>query len=190
MLLLLCGCLLFFGTHSLSIIRPQLRTTFVARYGANAWQGIYSLIAAAGLGLMIYGYGAARESSAWLFAPPAWSRHAAMTLMLPVFILIAAAYIPGRIKTAVRHPMLAGTVLWAASHLPANGRIADIVFFGSFLAWALADLLSMTWRNERPNRRLPAGKYNDVAAIMIGLAAYVLMLFAHGAVTGIALVGR
>ena len=40
--------------------------------------------------------------------------HLAMLLMLPVFPLILAAYLPGRIARALRHPMLIATVLCQA----------------------------------------------------------------------------
>ena len=54
--------------------------------------------------------------------------------MLPAVILVVAAYIRGRIYTAVKHPMLAGVKLWAAAHLLANGDLGGIILFGSFLA--------------------------------------------------------
>ena len=75
MWILILGCLLFFGVHSLAMVYPALCERFTARYGANPWQGLYSLIAAIGLALMVYGYGAARVDSAWLYTPPTWSRH-------------------------------------------------------------------------------------------------------------------
>ena len=189
MWILILGCLLFFGVHSLAMVYPALRERFTARYGANPWQGLYSLIAAIGLALMIYGYGAARVDSAWLYSPPTWSRHAAFALMLPVFVLLAAAYIPGRIRQRLGHPMLMAVVLWSAAHLLANGRVADVVLFGSFLVWSLLDWLSMAWRSERAIRHLPSGKWNDAIAMVLGLAAYVLFAFyLHGWVTGVPLV--
>ena len=123
MWILILGCLLFFGVHSLAMVYPALCERFTARYGANPWQGLYSLIAAIGLALMVYGYGAARVDSAWLYTPPTWSRHTAFALMLPVFVLLAAAYIPGRIRQRLGHPMLMAVVLWSAAHLLANGRV-------------------------------------------------------------------
>ena len=108
--------------------------------------------------------------------------------MLPVFVLLAAAYIPGRIRQRLGHPMLMAVVLWSAAHLLANGRVADVVLFGSFLVWSLLDWLSMAWRSERAIRRLPSGKWNDAIAVVVGLAAYVLFAFyLHGWVTGVPL---
>ena len=108
--------------------------------------------------------------------------------MLPVFVLLAAAYIPGRIRQRLGHPMLMAVVLWSAAHLLANGRVADVVLFGSFLVWSLLDWLSMAWRSERTIRRLPGGKWNDAIAVVVGLAAYVLFAFyLHGWITGVPL---
>ena len=35
--------------------------------------------------------------------------------------------------------MLLATKVWALAHLLANGSLADVVLFGSFLAWAVAE---------------------------------------------------
>jgi hypothetical protein len=67
-----------------------------------------------GLGLIVWGYAQARLSPTVVWAPPVGLRHAALTLMLPVFPLLTAAYVPGRIsRWAGGHPMLVGTLLWA-----------------------------------------------------------------------------
>ena len=47
--------------------------------------------------------------------------------MLPVFLLLLSAYLPGRIKAAVKHPMLTATKTWALAHLLANGMLADVL---------------------------------------------------------------
>ena len=53
--------------------------------------------------------------------------------MLPVFTLFLAAYLPGRIKGALKHPMLISVMLWALAHLIATGMLANVVLFGGFL---------------------------------------------------------
>ena len=42
-----------------------------------------------------------------------------------LFVLLAAAYIPSRIRTAVTHPMLAAVKLWAFAHLLVRGDLAS-----------------------------------------------------------------
>jgi uncharacterized membrane protein len=102
-------------------------------------------------------------------------------LLVPVFPLFLAAYFRGRIQAATRHPMLAAVKLWAAAHLLANGTLADVLLFGAFLAWAVADRLSMKRRTARPIPGAPPSKANDLIAVVGGLviyAAFVLGLHA------------
>lgn len=188
MSILIIGCLLFFGIHSVQIVCPNARQVVVLRHGERLWQLGYAIVAGIGLVLIVFGYGQARQDAALLYAAPLWGRHAAMLLMLPVFPLLLAAYFPARIQHAVRHPMLIATCLWACAHLLANGGLADAVLFGSFGAWAALDLLSFSWRPARAIRRFPARSYNDVIAVAAGLALYgFFVLLGHRWVTGVPL---
>jgi uncharacterized membrane protein len=176
MVLLIAGLAIFLGVHSIAIVAPTARDRWAAAIGANAWRGIYSLLAAAGLALMIYGYGLARQAPTVVYAPPLWLRHAAMLLMLPVFPLLIAAYMPGRIKSAAKHPMLAAVKIWALAHLIANGMLADVLLFGGFLAWAVADRISLKRRVARPVAGAAPSRWNDAIAVVGGLAIYALFL--------------
>jgi uncharacterized membrane protein len=171
------GLLLFFAAHSVSIIDEGWRNRMATRLGEPAWQGIYSLISLAGLALMIWGYGMARQVALPLYAPPVWARHLALLVMLPVFPLLIATYLPGRIQHAARHPMLLATMLWAVAHLLANGNLADVLLFGAFLTWAAVDRLSLSRRMPRPLPMLPAGKRNDLIALAGGTGIYLAFLF-------------
>lgn len=171
---LLAGLLLFFGTHVVSIVAPAWRNRMVARLGEMPWKGLYSLVSIAGFVLMIYGYGITRHDPVVLYVPPAWMRYATAILMLPVFPLLLAAYFPGRIKAALKHPMLAATKFWALAHLLANGMLGDVALFGSFLAWAVADRISFKRRTQGPIAGAPPGKFNDAIAVAGGLALYVV----------------
>ena len=148
--ILILGLIIFLGAHSVSIAAPAWRDRAIARLGERPWKGLYSLISIAGFVLIIVGYGIARQQPIVLYSPPAALRHVAMLLMLPVFVLAFAAYLPGRIKSATKHPLLAATKLWALAHLLANGAAADVLLFGGFLAWAAADRVSLKRRVQRP----------------------------------------
>lgn len=187
---LILGLLLFLGVHSLSIVSPAGRDRLVDRLGENAFKGLYSLVSFAGLGLLVWGYGLAREAPVLLYALPGGFRHLAALLMLPVFVLLLAAYLPGRIKTAAKHPMLLAVKLWALSHLLAQsvtgGTLADLLLFGGFLMWAVADRVSLKRRTVRAVPALPAGVWNDAIAVVGGLALYALMVFwAHAWLFGV-----
>jgi len=177
MLPLVLGLVLFLGAHSVSIVAPQWRDAMAARLG-NGWRGVYSLVSIVGFALIVYGYGATRGRFAVLYVPPLSLRYAAVVLMAFVFPLLLAAYLPGRIRTATRHPMLAATKIWATAHLLANGALPDVVLFGAVLAWAVVDRISLKRRTPRPIATLPASPVNDVVAIVLGLALYAV--FIHG----------
>ena len=191
MTLLITGLLLFLGVHSTAIIAPEWRTAQVARRGEAAWKGLYALLSIAGFVVLIYGYGVARQSPVVLYTPPTFTRHLALLLMLPVFPLLIAAYLPGRIKTAAKHPMLLAVKLWALAHLLANGSLHDVVLFGTFLAWAVADRISM--KRRMVARAVPVASprpMNDAIALAGGLAVYaVFVLWAHLKLIGVSPLG-
>lgn len=192
MLVLLLGLVLFLGVHSVRIVAPAWREAMIARRGETAWKGVYSLVAGLGLVLIVWGYGLARAEPVVLYSPPVWARHLALVLMMPVFVMLAAAYIPGRIKTALKHPMLAAVKLWAVAHLIANGTLADVVLFGSFLAWAVADRISVKRRPaaEGAVPGLPPAPANDLIAVVVGATLYVVfLLFLHRWLFGVSPLG-
>jgi uncharacterized membrane protein len=188
---LLLGLVLFFGVHSVSIVNDPWRDRMAARLGERGWQGAYALVAAVGLVLIVWGYGLARQHPVVLYTPPAWLHIVAMTLLVPAFPLLLAAYLPGRIQAAAKHPMLAATKLWAAAHLLANGTLADVLLFGAFLVWAVLDRISMKRRTQRPVPGIPPSPANDLVAVAGGLALYAaFVLWLHGWLIGVPLIGR
>lgn len=187
---LIIGLIIFLGVHSVSIAAPGWRDTQVARFGEVPWKGIYAVIALIGLVLLITGYGAARQSPVVLYTPPAWLRHVNLLLMLPVFPLLIAAYLPGWISRTTRHPMLLAVKLWAFGHLLANGMLADVLLFGGLLAWAVIDRISLKRRSPRPVPHAPASRANDLIAVVGGLAIYLLFVWrAHLWLIGVSPVG-
>jgi len=169
---LIIGLILLLGIHSVSIVSVSWRDTVVARIGQAPWQAVYSVVAIAGLTLVVWGYGMARQSPTILYIPPSWLRDVAVLLMVPVFPLVFAAYLPGRVKAVMKHPMLVATKLWAAAHLLANGSLADVLLFGSLLAWAVADRVSVKSRSPRDLPAAPPSRWNDPLAVFVGLSLY------------------
>jgi uncharacterized membrane protein len=183
---LIAGLLIFLSVHSVSIAAPAWRDKTAARMGEGAWKGAYSLISIASFVLLVWGYGVARQDPIVLYTPPIWTRSLSAVLMLPVFPLLLAAYFPGRIKAALKHPMLAAVKFWALAHLIANGTLADLLLFGGFLAWAVADRISFKRRPQRPLHTLPASKLNDAIAVVLGLVLYaVFMQWLHARLIGV-----
>ena len=176
MTVLVVGLIVFLGIHSISIFAPDFRNRTAARLGSGPWRGIYSLISLVGFVLIVWGYGLARREPVMLYNPPFWTHYATAVLMLPVFPLIFAPYFPGRIKAALKHPMLLAVVLWAVAHLISNGTLADLLLFGGFLGWAVADRLSYRHRQPRPLKGAPPAARNDVIVVIVGLAIYALFV--------------
>ena len=191
MLMLCAGLILFLGLHTFRVVAPDTRDRLVKDWGEGKWKGVYSLIAALGLGLIVYGYGQARLAPIVLWTPPLWTRHLALLLMVPFFTLLAAAYVPGtKMKAAIGHPMVASVKLWALAHLLANGNGADVLLFGSFLAWAVLDFISLRRRDRKHGRTYRRGIVaRDLMAAAIGTAFWAAFVFyLHRALIGVALV--
>lgn len=189
MLLFLIGLAIFLGVHSVSIVAPGWRAGVVARRGEKWWKGVYSLVAGVGLAMLVIGYGLARREPVLLYSPPAALRHLVLLVMVPVFPLLFAAYLPGRIRRTVKHPMLLAVKFWAAAHLLANGMLVDVILFGAFLAWAVADRISVKHRSAAEAHAAPAAPpspWNDPIAVVGGLAVYAMfVLWAHRWLIGV-----
>ena len=192
MLPLLLGMLLFTGIHLLTT-QVDLRQGLIRRYGGAAYKGFYSLAALAGLVLIVLGYHKAQlmpGKNPQLWSPPTWGRHATMALMLPVFPLLLAAYLPGRITVAVRHPMLLAVKIWAAAHLLVRGDAASLLLFGGILAWAVIDRISLKQREAAGLVTIKGGPVlNDVIAVVGGLLLYAVFLkWGHALLVGVRLI--
>ena len=184
---LLLGLLLFFGVHSTAIVAPLWRDRSMLRLGGAAWRTLYSVLSLAGLLLIIHGFALARTAPTVWYTPAAWLHRVALVLMVPVFPLLLAAYFPGRIQAAAKHPMLVAIKLWATAHLLANGMAADVLLFGSFLAWAVIDRMSLKRRSLRARVGAAPSPWNDPMVAVVGLAAYlVFALWAHRWLFGVA----
>jgi uncharacterized membrane protein len=176
MAFLIAGLVLFLGAHSVSIVNEPWRNRVATRIGEKGWQGLYGIVAITGFVLIVWGYGLAREHPVIIYAPPAGMRHLTLLLMLPVFPMLLSAYLPGRIQSTLKHPMLAAVKLWAFAHLLANGNLRDVALFGSFLIWAVADRISMKRRTQRPIPGAPPSPANDAIAVVAGLILYVAFI--------------
>jgi len=176
MSLFVIGLAIFLGAHSLSIVNRPWRDRQVARLGEPAWKGLYAVISLLGFGLLCYGYGMTREAPLVLYTAPTFLKHLAFALLLPVFPLLFAVYMPGHLKARAKHPMLLATKLWATAHLLVNGNLADVLLFGGFLVWAVADRISVKRREQRVVVLGPHAVRNDVIAIAAGLVVYVIFI--------------
>jgi uncharacterized membrane protein len=191
LLVMILGLVLFLGVHTLSTQR-ELRARVIASAGEGGYKIGYALVSLLGFALIVWGF-AHYRATGWIdvWHPPTALKHVTVALMLPAVILVVAAYIRGRIYTALKHPMLTGVKLWAAAHLLANGDLGSIILFGSFLGWAVFDRISLKRRADSGAPPIPVGgPGNDLIAVAVGLIAYLALAFAfHPVVIGVAVVG-
>ena len=191
LLVMILGLVLFFGVHTLTTQR-EVRARVIATAGEGGYKMGYALVSVLGLALIIWGF-ARYRATGWIdvWYPPVAFKHITVALMLPAVILVVASYIRGRIYTTLKHPMLTGVKLWAASHLLANGDLGSIILFGSFLGWAVFDRISLKHRTDGGAPPIPVGgPGNDLIAVAVGLVAYLALAFAfHPVVIGVPVVG-
>jgi uncharacterized membrane protein len=181
------GLVIFLGTHVFVTMRDR-RDALVARIGDWPYRGLFSLVSIVGIVLIGYGFAAYRATGPiMLWYPPAWTRHIVVALMWPASIMVAAAYIPGNIKRVLKHPMLVGVKTWAFAHLCANGDLGGIILFGSVLAWAVYDRITLKRRKDAGAPPIPGGGVkNDIIAIVIGTIVYLALGFVfHPIVIGV-----
>ena len=188
MYMLILGLVLFLGVHSVRIVANDWRTATITRLGEGAWKGLFSLASIAGLALLVWGFGQARQQPVFLWVAPVGMRHLASVLTLLAFILLTAAYVPGNaIKAKLHHPMVLGVALWALAHLLANGNLAHVILFGSFWVWAIFDFRAAKARDRANKTAYAAGRIAATAmTVVLGILAWALFAFwAHGLLIGV-----
>ncbi|MGO4570981.1 NnrU family protein [Microvirga sp. 2TAF3] len=190
MTLLVLGLILFLGTHAFSMARNP-RAAIIMKIGEGPYKGLYSLLSLAGIVLIAIGFGRYRQAGYIpVWDPPTWTRHLALVLVWFAFVAVTAAYLPGRIKRGLKHPMLAGVKIWAFAHLIANGDLGSILLFGSFLVWAVLARISAKNRDVAAEHGAPTNApsdfRNDALAVVIGTAAYlVFLIWLHPLLIGV-----
>jgi uncharacterized membrane protein len=190
--IMILGLAVFIGTHLITTRREQ-RAGLIARFGEGTYKGLYAVASIIGVVLIAYGYSRYRATG-WIdvWYPPAWTRHVTVLLVWPAIIMFVAAYSPGRIKTTLKHPMLVGTKLWALAHLVSNGDLGSIILFGSILAWAVVDRISLKRRTDAGSPPIPVGGVTkDVIAVVAGTLIYLALAFwFHPYVIGVPVFAR
>jgi uncharacterized membrane protein len=161
--LLLAATAAFILTHFAS--STPLRGAAVRAVGVWPWRGIYSLVAFATLGWMIWAYRHAPGGA------PLWPplRQLPVFVMPLAFVLLACGYArnptivgaekllknedPARGMIRItRHPLMWAIILWSLAHIAARADARAIVFFGGlFLVAALGTLLMDRKKRTDPN---------------------------------------
>lgn len=189
MTLLIAGLVVFLGIHTLTTLRAP-RAVLIGNLGEGPYKGLYSVVSAVGLVLIVWGFAHYRNTSYHqLWTPPQWLHPVAMVLVWFAFVALAAAYSPlGRIKSTLRHPMLVGVKSWALAHLLVNGDLGGIVLFGSLLLWSGYDRMALKRRGDKGAPSVQGVTVGDAIALVAGSVAYAAMFWLHPLVIGVAIV--
>jgi len=192
---LILGLILFLGAHSVRIWADGWRNQTIEAYGEKTFKGVHALVSLLGFYLLIVGYGEARLETVALWNPPVFTKHISILLMLFSSILLMAAYVPrNHLKMRLGHPMVLSVKVWALSHLLANGNLADLLLFGSFLMWAVLNFRSARARDRVLLAESQSTDQPKMLATLItlvgGMAIWALITFVlHAKVVGVAPMG-
>jgi uncharacterized membrane protein len=166
MIWLIVGLVLFLGAHSVRIFAEEWRTQTQAAWGELPFKGAYTVVSVLGFAAIIVGYGEARLQPWVLWTPPIATRHVSILLMLFASVLLVAAYVPrNHIKLRLKHPMVLSVKVWALSHLLANGNLADVILFGSFLTWAVFNFRAARARDRLSELPAVAAQDAEIAEV-------------------------
>jgi uncharacterized membrane protein len=198
---LILGLILFLGAHSVRVFADDWRTQKMAAWGDKAFKGVHALLSLLGFYLLVVGYGEARLQTVALWNPPMFTKHISLLLMLFASILLFAAYVPrNHFKMRLGHPMVLSVKVWALSHLLANGNLADVVLFGTFLIWSVLNFKSARARDRIQMQHTQSSdsaseevKPNLLASLVTlfgGMGLWALITFVlHAKVVGVAPLG-
>ena len=213
----------FVAIHTV-ISRPAFREPLVARLGRGGYGTVHGIVSVLGMAAVFWAFFRAPYLELW---PSSAALRAVPALAMPLACILAVASItnpyaglsgdrlpegdnqaPG-ILGLTRHPAPWALILWGAAHVVANGDLAGLLFFGTFLVFAaFAPVLV----DSRRRRLCGEGAWSRFAAatsttpffsairnhakidwrgigwtpLAIGLALYGAILLIHGTVFGVA----
>lgn len=178
MTLLIIGLIIFLGSHSCRIFAESWRNHMIDRLGEVKWKGLYTIVSLIGLVIVVIGYGQARQNPVVLWQPATYLLHIAVLLNLVAFIFLAGSSPSNNaIRLKLKHPMILGVKVWALAHLLANGTLADLILFGSFLLWAVLDFRSARKRPVHMAEKAAVSTKATIVVVVSGIAVWAVFVF-------------
>lgn len=184
MSLLLAGIILWFVVHSLPAAAPHKRDALVAKLGEQPYRGIFSLVIVASLVMIVFGWKSAVPSA--IYQPLMGPGILPSVLVLVGLVFFFASQVNGNIKRILRHPQMAGTILWAVAHLLTNGDSRSVVLFGGMAIWAVFEIVMINRREGPRAEPGPASGKFDLIAVVIGGVAFAVIGHFHLQLFGVA----
>ena len=185
--ILVAGVLLWAVVHLMPAMAQSVRASCVNKLGENGYKGVFSLLIALSLVLIVVGWRGATPD--YVYHLPPMVKHISMTLMLLSFILLGASMYPTRIKKAFRHPQLMAVVVWSIAHLLVNGDSRSIVLFGGMGVWALLEIIFINRRDGAWIKAEVPGWGREIRGLVISLVIFVAVMWLHPYITGVQIIG-
>ncbi len=167
MSMLIAAAVFFLAIHLL-IAGTKLRDFIVAGLGERWYLAAFSLASLASILWLVLSYNAANSAGPQILwdLGPAVTHLGIILVAVAFFFVISGLLTPNpttvgmeniaRDQGAVtgilritRHPFLWGVAVWSAFHLAANGDVASVVFFGTFLVLAVFGTVSIDAKRRR-----------------------------------------
>lgn len=133
---LLLAVLSFVGSHEL--LSHPLRRPLIARLGERGFLGVYSLVAFATFGWVIFEY--RRSPDVFLWVAPGWAWTVGAVLMFLASVPFIGSFArnpafpgapfnptPHGVMRITRHPMMWSFAIWALVHAWLSGTVANLI---------------------------------------------------------------
>ena len=177
------GLAIFVAVHLISSVTPSACASLKSAIGNNAFRGAYSVLALAGIVLIVIGW---RSSvPVVVYAPPAWGMTVAFFLMLISVFLFGASHAKTNIKRYVRHPQLTAVLVWSIAHMLSNGDIRSLTLFGTLGLWALVSIPLINRREGEWQKPERASMRSEMIGATISVVVYLVMIALHPYYAGV-----
>jgi uncharacterized membrane protein len=224
--MLIAAALVFLAIHFV-VSGTRVRDAIVAITGERPYLGLFSLASLASITWLAISYNSAQAGpdNRVLYDLGIGVKHAAIPVIALAFFLgVQGLFLPNPtsvraivlgqsefpiqgVLRITRHPFLWGVVIWSAFHTAANGDLASVIFFGTFLVLSLFGTLSIDAKRKRkmgaawdafaaktsnlPFAAIASGRNQLRLAELFGwrfwaaAAIFLVILFAHARLFGV-----
>ena len=182
MVLPAAGLLCFTLVHLSPAIAPGIKAGIMARRGEGVYKGVFSLLVALGMVLIVLGWRGMQPS--FVYLPPAALRHPAMGVLVLAFWLMVVSSRPSRVRRWVRHPQLTGVLLWAIAHLSLNGDQRSLLLFSGIALWSVAEMILINRREGAYSPPAPPGWAAEGVNVLIALIVVAVVVSVHPWLSG------
>lgn len=207
----------FVASHA-AISRPAIRAALLYRMGSGGYGALHGVVSLISLAAVFWGFWQVPYIELW---PPLAAFRAVPPLTMPFACILFAAALTtpcaglrgdrlpdgdnpaSGILSVTRHPIPWAIILWAGAHLIANGDVAGLLFFGTFLLFA-AFAPTLVDRRRRSGGEKEWKRFSAASPIipftgpgsvdwkgigwmpvLSGLALYAVLLILHQPVIGL-----